>query len=81
VKFTNIESEMSVFPGEYILHKPSSTIVVVGAFNRANDIIKVLKNGRLLEDKISNFQKIELTQKEYVENKKKNCSKCKGGHR
>jgi hypothetical protein len=79
MKFTNIEPEMSVFPGEYVLHKPSSTIVLVGAFNRANNIIKVLKDGRLLEDKISNFQKIELTQKEYVEHKKKSCGKCKGG--
>ena len=79
MKFTDIGEDLSVFPGEYILHKPSSAIVLAGAFNREKNIIKAFKDGRLFEDEISNFQKVELSKKEYKQHKDARCKKCKGG--
>ena len=78
MKFIEIDAESSVFPGEYILHVPTSEIVLVGAFNREQDMVRVLKNGRMLEDKISNFNKIRLDHVERKEFKRKTCKKCKG---
>ena len=69
-----------VYPGEYIYHSPSKAIVLVGSFIRTNDIIRVMKEGRLLEDKISSFQKISLSQPEHKEfmGSRGGCSGCKG---
>ena len=64
MKFTDITEESKVYPGEYVLHTPTSAIVMVGAFNRDNDIIRAFRDGRLFEDKISNFNKIGLDAKE-----------------
>ena len=81
MKFTDITEDSKVYPGEYILHKPSSTIVLVGAFNREKDSIRVFKNGRLFEDKIINFNKIALDAKEHKVFRDKTCKKCKGARR
>jgi len=81
MKFTDIDEESSVFPGEYLLHKPSAAIVMAGAFNRLENTIKALRHGKLFEDKILNFQKIQLEKKEYKEFKRKKCGKCKGRSR
>ena len=70
MKFTEITTESKVFPGEYVLHKPSNAVVLVGAFNRDNGTIKVLKDGKLLTDDIENFRKIALNRKEYTKYKK-----------
>ncbi len=78
MEFTDIEEETKVYPGEYIYHEPSSAIVLTGAFSREKDFIRVLKNGRLLEDKISNFKKIKLSNQEKKDNSIKRCSGCKG---
>lgn len=61
MKFTDIDEESSVFPGEYLLHKPSQAIVMAGAFNREEDLIRAFKYGKLFEDKILNFQKLNWT--------------------
>ena len=55
--FKEIEENSKVFPGEYLLHRPSRQIVVCGAFKKSEGKIKALINGRLLEDEIQNFQK------------------------
>ena len=81
MKFTDITEESKVFPGEYVLHKPSSTIVLVGAFNRDDDIIRAFKDGRLFEDKINNFNKITLNSKEHKVFRDKTCKKCKGARK
>ena len=79
MKFKKIEEGARVFPGEYILHVPSQAIVLVGAFKRREGTIKVLNNGKLIEDKIENFHKIELNTKErHVRQAKRNCGGCKG---
>ena len=65
MEFTEIIDEISVFPGEYVYHEPSKAIVMVGAFNKDEDFIRALKHGRLMEDKISHFKKINLTRREH----------------
>ena len=81
MNLTEIGEEDRVYPGEYVYHTPSQAIVLVGSFNRAKDSIKVMKHGRLMEDKISTFQKINLTRKEHKEyiSERTGCSGCKGG--
>ena len=56
MEFQEIGEDLKVYPGEYILHKPSQQIVLVGAFKKKEGLIKVLAQGRLMEDKIENFQ-------------------------
>ena len=75
MEFQEISDDLKVHPGEYILHKPSQQIVLCGAFKKKEGTIKVLANGRLMEDKIENFQKINLNSKE---RRKKVISRCKG---
>ena len=80
MEFTEITTESVVYPGEYVYHLPSKAIVLVGSFSRTNDMIRVMKEGRLLEDKISSFQKISLSQPEHKEfmGARGGCSGCKG---
>jgi len=75
VKFRVIEEADIVHPGEYLLHTPTQQIVMCGAFMRDLDKIKVLANGKLLEDSIESFQKINLTNREQ---KARHISRCKG---
>ena len=81
MKFTDIDKSTQVYPGEYVLHVPSAAIVLVGAFNRKNNIIRAFNEGKLMEDAIMNFKKIEMERKEYKEYKKTTCTKCKGAKR
>lgn len=81
MKFTDIADDSKIYPGEYVLHKPTSAIVLVGSFNRDSDSIRAFRDGRLFEDQISNFNKIILDQKEYKVFRDKTCKKCKGAGR
>ncbi len=81
MKFTDITEESRVFPGEYVLHTPTSAIVMVGSFSREKDTIRAFRDGRLFEDKINNFNKIALNTKEHKIFRDKTCKKCKGKHR
>ncbi len=76
MEFENITDKIKVHPGEYILHKPTQQIVLCGAYRPAEGKIKALARGRLLEDKIENFQKIKLSPKEKRESKRGGCRKC-----
>jgi hypothetical protein len=76
MKFKDIEEEDKIYPGEYLLHKPTRQIVVCGAYMKTKDKIKALLNGRLLIDNIAEFQKLNVT-KEDRANKLK-ISRCKG---
>ena len=42
------------------------------------DYIRVLKQGKYLEDKIGNFKKIKLSEKEKKDKHVRKCSGCKG---
>jgi len=78
MNFEEINGTKRVFPGEYILHKPSQQIVLCGAFQPQAGTIKVMSNGRLFEDKIENFQKIKMTRNEQVRHtRRRGCAGCK----
>ena len=75
MQFDEITETQKVTPGEYVLHEPTKQIVMCGAFNRESDFIRAIGMGRSLEDKISNFKKIRLTEEEKQDRR---VSKCKG---
>ena len=64
MNFTEILDEHVVSPGEYILHTPSNQVVLCGAFNKKLNEIRVLANGKMFTDKITNFKKISMSNKE-----------------
>ena len=79
MKFIAIEAEATVYPGEYLLHSPSQQIVLCGAFKRGEGKIKVMVNGRIMEDTISNFQKILVNKKDRQRERtiRRACGGCK----
>jgi hypothetical protein len=77
MKFQVITENSKVFPGEYLLHVPSKQIVVCGAYKPIEGKIKALANGRLMEDAIANFQKIELAKSERKKKTVRQCGGCK----
>jgi hypothetical protein len=79
MEFKDITDKDKVYPGEYLLYKPQNQIVLCGAFSRQTNIIRVLHQGRYLEDKIENFKKINLSGKERKERKVSRCKKCGKG--
>ena len=46
--------------------------------DKDEDFIRALKHGRLMEDKISHFKKINLTRREH-KSSRVGCGSCKGG--
>ena len=78
MEFQLIEESSKIFPGEYLLHKPTSQIVMCGAYKKRHGIIKALVNGKLMEDKVENFRKILLNKEERTSGiKRKGCGGCK----
>ena len=76
MKFYEITEGLKVFPGEYVLHVPSKEIALVGSYNLKLGQIRAMVRGKMIDDKISNFQKIHLEHKERQEARKS--SGCKG---
>ena len=76
MQFDEITEAQKVTPGEYVLHEPTKQIVMCGAFNRENDFIRAIGMGRSLQDKISNFKKIRLTEEERQDRKVSRCKGC-----
>ena len=78
MEFEIIDEDATVYPGEYILHKPSNQIVLCGAFKKSEGKIRAMVGGRLMEDNIENFQKIKLSEEERKERRnKRRCGGCK----
>ena len=75
MEFQKIKEETKVYPGEYLLHKPTNNIVLCGAFKRDMGTIRCIAGSKLFEDKIENFRKIKLNKKEQ---KERTVSRCKG---
>ncbi len=75
-----ITEELKATPGEYIYHKPKMQIVLCGSFNRKNNVIRALSQGKMISDKICNFKKIKLSDSERRARatKIKPCGGCKG---
>jgi len=78
MKFIDIRENDKVHPGEYVLHIPSNQIVLCGSFNRERATMKVMIQGKLHEDKIENFQKIQLSQTERRASSYRRCKGCSG---
>lgn len=79
MKFTEITEADKVYPGEYLLYTPSQQIVLCGAYNRKENFIRALRDGRFMEDKIENFKKITMSRKDRKERKSRRCKKCGKG--
>ena len=78
MEFYEIEESDKVSAGEYILHKPSRSVVLCGVFSREGNEIKAMNNGNLIEDVIENFQKIKMPKKErYRTRAVATCGGCK----
>jgi hypothetical protein len=77
MKFEEITIDSKVYPGEYLLHDPSQAIVLCGAYMKAEGKIRALRHGRMMEDKITHFRKIQLNQVERKQRVVKRCGGCK----
>jgi hypothetical protein len=77
MEFLDILEEAKVYPGEYLLYKPTSEIVICGAYKKSEGLIRFLAQGRLKEDKLENFQKLKLTKKERKGRPGRGCGGCK----
>ena len=77
MEFLEITKESKVYPGEYLLHTPTSQIVMCGAYMRAEGVVRFLARGKLEEDKIENFQKLKVSARERKEGLKRKCGGCK----
>tara|TARA_B100000282_G_scaffold196919_1_gene143926 strand:- start:948 stop:1184 length:237 start_codon:yes stop_codon:yes gene_type:complete len=78
MKFLDIRESDKVHPGEYVLHLPTNQIVLCGSFNRERKTMKVMLRGKLHEDKIENFQKIQLSHREKRAASYSRCKGCSG---
>ena len=76
MEFYDITEDIKAYPGEYLFHKVRKEIVLCGAFIPSENKIRALASGSMMEDKISNFQKIKLTKKEHKERKASRCKGC-----
>ena len=78
MEFEIIDEEAIVYPGEYILHKPTNQIVLCGAFKKGEGKIRAMASGRLMEDSIENFRKIKLSDRDKKERRlSRGCGGCK----
>ena len=78
MKFVEINDDSKVYPGEYLLYEPTKAVVLCGAFNRKENMIRAYGQGRLVEDVISQFKKIEIMGKDLNKNFKSRCKGCGG---
>tara|TARA_Y100001938_G_C7976500_1_gene372036 strand:- start:490 stop:726 length:237 start_codon:yes stop_codon:yes gene_type:complete len=78
MKLIEITEEIKATPGEYIYHEPTAQVVLCGSFNREQDQIRVLAQGRLFVDKIANFKKIALSRQEKQRRRFGTCKGCSG---
>jgi hypothetical protein len=76
MKFYDIDDYTKVVPGEYLLHVPSKSIVLCGAFDGGS--VRVMGDGRLFEDDIGNFKKIAIDKKERKHYYVATCKSCGG---
>ncbi len=78
MEFLDIEKDTKVYPGEYLLHKPTSQIVLCGAYKKGEGLVRFLARGKLDEDKVENFQRLQLSREERkTQRLKRQCNGCK----
>tara|TARA_B100000427_G_scaffold289123_1_gene264648 strand:- start:105 stop:341 length:237 start_codon:yes stop_codon:yes gene_type:complete len=76
MKFIDIDNEATVSPGEYVLHVPTKSIVLCGAFIREENMMKVLGQGSYFTDSIDKFKKIEVNKKHISPTLYARCKGC-----
>tara|TARA_Y100000310_G_scaffold288770_1_gene314721 strand:- start:784 stop:1023 length:240 start_codon:yes stop_codon:yes gene_type:complete len=77
MEFLEIDKDTKIYPGEYLLHTPTSQIVMCGAYKKVEGTVRFLSRGKLEEDKVHNFQKLIVTQKERKKRVSRGCGGCK----
>ena len=78
MKFVEINESAKVYPGEYLLYEPTKVVVLCGAFNRNKNMIRAYGDGKMIEDRINQFKKIEIMAKDIKANYKSKCKGCGG---
>ena len=78
MNFQEIKADSKVYPGEYLLYEPTMTIVICGAYNKKENYIRCLGNGKVFSDAIANFKKISLTAEERKTQRHTKCKGCSG---
>ena len=76
MKFHDIAEDDQIVPGEFLLHIPTKSIVVCGAYDGVQ--IRALDGGKLFKDKIDNFKKIQITARERKTRYVPTCKGCSG---
>lgn len=80
MEFLDILEGTTIYPGEYLLYKPTSEIVMCGAYKKSEGLIRFLARGQLKEDKFENFRKLKLTKEERKKRTlRRGCGGCKKG--
>lgn len=74
MEFIDISEDSKPHPGEFLLHVPTNSIVVCGAY--MIEEIRVLNNGRLFVDSTRNFKKLLLSKQERKTNSSPKCKAC-----
>tara|TARA_R100000808_G_C2127269_1_gene137267 strand:+ start:788 stop:1024 length:237 start_codon:yes stop_codon:yes gene_type:complete len=78
MEFSKIKEETPLHAGEYLFHKPTNKIVLCGAVKRSEGKIRYLAGSRLAEDKIDNFRKIKMHNREKARLPVSRCKGCGG---
>tara|TARA_Y100001972_G_scaffold123757_1_gene171581 strand:+ start:504 stop:740 length:237 start_codon:yes stop_codon:yes gene_type:complete len=78
MKFVEIKESSKVYPGEYLLYKPTQIIVLCGAFNRDKNMIRAFGQGKYIEGAINQFEKIEMSVAQQKQQYKSRCKGCGG---
>ena len=77
MQFQDIGSDENVNNGEYLFHKPSEHLVLVGRYDPKSRTVMAMVNGRLINEKLDNFQRVFFTKAEHVQWRGTKCSGCK----
>jgi hypothetical protein len=77
MEFFEITENLKATPGEYIFHEPTKQVVMCGSFNRKRNQVKAFGQRGLFVDKIENFKKIQLNNKERKARASHGCAGCK----
>ena len=80
MKFSKINEESTVSAGEYLWHEPTRQMVLCGSYKKEIGKIRALSMGEggMMEDDVSNFKKVSLSQKEIKHRQVSRCKGCKG---
>ena len=77
MELIEIDDNTKTVAGEYIYHAPTDRVVMCGSIDKNKNQIVALAGSNLFVDKINNFKKIKLSQKERQERiARRRCRSC-----